>query len=244
MPSWRSGLPFAMSLATGPLSLRKRFPMSLKFPAAWTFLLALGCHDIQVQPLPPDLSPSVDLAPPAPKCAAAKGLTGDTLLCVDFKDLATQVLGATNPAPIDAWNFDKADKGCWEINGGKLQVKNFGSFVGTCSFSMPLTDLSSSTNQKYQSVTLAVWQRVDVDQNALPPQTAKLILGQDLALREFTTLTGKNPRQQNQYTLMRSGLAAVPGVGTNFQPLFKLSSGAVYAGIGWQIESIAVMGNP
>ena len=239
MPSWRSGLPFAMSLATGPLSLRKRFPMSLKFPAAWTFLLALGCHDIQVQPLPPDLSPSVDLAPPAPPCAAAKGLSGDALLCVDFNKLS----GLTDQA-LMGWDFKTNCGAGWEINGGKLQVKNFGSFVGTCSFSMPLTDLSSSTNQKYQSVTLAVWQRVDVDQNALPPQTAKLILGQDLALREFTTLTGKNPRQQNQYTLMRSDLAAVPGVGTNFQPLFKLSSGAVYAGIGWQIESIAVMGNP
>jgi hypothetical protein len=34
-------------------------------------------------------------------------------------------------------------------------------------------------------------------------------------------------------------------VGTNFQPLFKLSSAAVAPGnTGWQIESIAVMGNP
>jgi hypothetical protein len=50
--------------------------------------------------------------------------------------------------------------GCpgWEIASGKLQVKNFGAFVGTCSFTMPLTDLAAAANQKYQSVTLAVVQ--------------------------------------------------------------------------------------
>ncbi len=189
----------------------------------------------------PDLGTSLpDLAmPPPAKCAAAKGLAGEPIICVDFD----KVSGLSDQGLKD-WNFTGNCIAGWEINGGKLQVKNFGAFVGTCSFTMPLTDLAAAANQKYQSVTLAVVQRVDVDQNALPPQTAKLILGQDLAQREFTTLTGKNPRQQNQYTLTRSDLAAVPGVGTNFQPLFKLSSGALYAGTGWQIESIAVMGNP
>lgn len=184
--------------------------------------------------------PSVDLAPPAPKCAAAKGLTGDTLLCVDFKDLATQVLGATNPAPIDAWNFDKADKGCWEINGGKLQVKNFGSFVGTCSFSMPLTDLSSSANLKFQSVTLAVVQRVDVNPVS---QKAQLMLGlDDPTTRLIDETRGTQPTQQRVYTVQK--VALPNGGGAAYQPLFKLTSGASYSGSGWQIESIAVMGNP
>ena len=95
-----------------------------------------------------------DLATPPPKCAAAKGLAGDTLLCVDFKDLANQTLTATPPAELPGWKFDATN--CLEIASGKLQVKNFGTFVGTCSFMMPLTDLASAVNQKYQSVTLAV----------------------------------------------------------------------------------------
>ena len=235
MPSWRSGLPFAMSLATGPLSLRKRFPMSLKFPAAWTFLLALGCHDIQVQPLPLDLSPSVDLAPPAPPCAAAKGLSGDALLCVDFNKLS----GLTDQA-LMGWDFKTNCGAGWEINGGKLQVKNFGSFVGTCSFSMPLTDLSSSANLKFQSVTLAVVQRVDVNPVS---QKAQLMLGlDDPTTRLIDETRGTQPTQQRVYTVQK--VALPNGGGAAYQPLFKLTSGASYSGSGWQIESIAVMGNP
>ncbi len=213
--------------------------------------VATGCHDLEHVPAPDALTQdcpksdmptcaSPDLAPPLPKCKAASGLMGDALICVDFDQPTTTLTDLM----AKGWTFVNAPLHPWEIANGKLQVNNFAMFADTGSFKMPLTDLASATNQKYQSVTLAVVQRVDVDQNALPPQTAKLILGQDLAQREFTTLTGKNPRQQNQYTLMRSDLAAVPGVGTNFQPLFKLSSGALYAGVGWQIESIAVMGNP
>jgi hypothetical protein len=94
-------------------------------------------------------------------------------------------------------------------------------------------------------VTLAVVQRVDLNASALPPQSAKSMLGLDDPSRLLTTTTDKTPRQQQVYTLTRSDLAGVPGVGTNFQPLFKLSSAAVAPGnTGWQIESIAVMGNP
>jgi len=182
-----------------------------------------------------------DLAIPPPKCAAAKGLAGEALICVDadkstLADLRTQ-----------GWTGFKDGTGtdCWEIASVKLQVKNFGTFVGTCSFTMPLTDLAAAANQKYQSVTLAVVQRVDLNASALPPQSAKSMLGLDDPSRLLTTTTDKTPRQQQVYTLTRSDLAGVPGVGTNFQPLFKLSSAAVAPGnTGWQIESIAVMGNP
>ncbi len=213
---------------------------------ALTALLSVGCQDpsdrcelTDTCPFPDLAVP--DLAPLPPKCAAAKGLSGDTLHCVDFKMLPDQTLTG-KPAVLADWDFDL--KGCWEIATGKLQVKNFGTFVGTCSFTMPLTDLASPANQKYQSVTLAVVQRVDLNASALPPQTAKSMLGLDDPSRLLTTTTDKTPRQQQVYSLTRSDLAAVPGVGTNFQPLFKLSSGALYSGAGWQIESIAVMGNP
>ncbi len=221
-------------------------PMIPKTAATLTALLALGCQDPADRCEFTDTCPFADLAVPdlaplPPKCAAAKGLTGDTLLCVDFKDLKDQIL-IFPISDLPGWTVDGQNR--WQIATGKLQVKNFGSFVGTCSFTMPLTDLASSANQKYQSVTLAVVQRVDLNASALPPQSAKSMLGLDDPSRLLTTTTDKTPRQQQVYTLTRSDLATVPGVGTNFQPLFKLSSGAPYSGSGWQIESIAVMGNP
>ncbi|MBL9004552.1 MAG: hypothetical protein JNJ46_09910, partial [Myxococcales bacterium] len=42
--------------------------------------------------------PPPDLATPAAKCAAAKGLSGDNLLCVDFKDVQ-------NLTSLTGWNF-------------------------------------------------------------------------------------------------------------------------------------------
>jgi hypothetical protein len=180
-----------------------------------------------------------DLAPPQPKCAAAKGLTGDALLCVDFDKLSS----LTDQA-VAGWNFTGNCIAGWEIATGKLQVKNFGTFVGTCSFTMPLTDLASPANQKYQSVTLAVVQRVDLNDKPAQLQTQQIMLGLDDPSRRIEFRTGSNPRQQNINAVSRGDLTAISG--TSFQPLFKvtssLASGATATGV--QIESIAVMGNP
>lgn len=188
----------------------------------------------------PDLGGTLpDLSVVGPKCAAAKGLSGDAIVCVDFD----KVSGLSDQA-LTGWDFTTNCGAGWQIAGGKLQVKNFGGFVGTCSFMMPLVDLGALGNQKYSSVTLAVVQRVDLNQNASPPQTAKLLLGLDVATREFSTVTGSSPAQQNVHVLSRTVIQTMTG-GTNFQPLFKLTSGAAAGSSfsGWQIESIAVMGN-
>ena len=177
-----------------------------------------------------------DLATPPPKCAAAKGLAGEALICVDadkstLADLRTQ-----------GWTGFKDGTGtdCWEIVGGKLQVKNFGGFVGTCSFTMPLTDLAAAANQKYQSVTLAVMQRVDLNPVS---QKAQMMLGlDDPTTRLIDETRGTQPTQQRVYAVQK--VALPNGGGAAYQPLFKLTSGALYSGAGWQIESIAVMGNP
>ncbi len=177
-----------------------------------------------------------DLTVSPPKCAAAKGLAGDNLLCVDF----SKVNGLTDPL-LNGWDFTTAGT-CpgWEIASGKLQVKNFGAFVGTCSFTMPLTDLAAAANQKYQSVTLAVVQRVDLNPVS---QKAQMMLGlDDPTTRLIDETRGTQPTQQRVYAVQK--VALPNGGGAAYQPLFKLTSGALYAGVGWQIESIAVMGNP
>ena len=200
-------------------------------------------HKYCSQEWKPDLGTSLpDLAmPPPAKCAAAKGLTGDAIICVDFD----KVSGLSDQAVKD-WNFTPGG-GCpgWEINGGKLQVKNFGTFVGTCSFTMPLTDLAAAANQKYQSVTLAVVQRVEI--NTVPiankNQTAQVFVGLAMPTLQLSSYTGSNPRQQTTHAVTRTDLVTLRGDAA-FQPLFQLASAAAFLSQGWQIESIAVMGNP
>ena len=46
-----------------------------------------------------DANPPADMATPPPKCAAAKGLAGDNLLCVDFKDVQTL-------SSLGGWDFN------------------------------------------------------------------------------------------------------------------------------------------
>ena len=209
---------------------------------ALTALLSVGCQDSSDRCELTDTCPFPDLgvpdlAPLPPKCAAAKGLSGDTLLCVDFKDLKDQIL-IFPISDLPDWKVDGQNR--WEIASGKLQVKNFGSFVGTCSFTMPLTDLAAAANQKYQSVTLAVVQRVDLNPVS---QKAQMMLGlDDPTTRLIDETRGTQPTQQRVYAVQK--VALPNGGGAAYQPLFKLTSGALYAGVGWQIESIAVMGNP
>ena len=176
-----------------------------------------------------------DLAIPPPKCAAAKGLAGEALICVDadkstLADLRTQ-----------GWTGFKDGTGtdCWEIASGKLQVKNFGTFVGTCSFTMPLTDLAAAANQKYQSITLAVVQTLDLNP---AKQGASAYLGVRLPSQQIWYTTGTNPKT---VTSLQIAKAALPNGGTSlYQPLFELTSALAGGATGWQIESIAVMGNP
>ena len=190
--------------------------------------------------VPPDLA-----MPPPAKCAAAKGLTGDALICIDFSSLGNQILTTPAPTALMGWDFEQAAKGCWEIASGKLQVKNFGAFVGTCSFTMPLTDLAAAANQKYQSVTLAVVQRVEI--NTVPiankNQTAQVFVGLAMPTLQLSSYTGSNPRQQTTHAVTRTDLVTLRGDAA-FQPLFQLASAAAFLSQGWQIESIAVMGNP
>lgn len=221
------------------------------FSFVLSILTVAACSEFVPDPNnPKDDCPSVqtdmptcvvpDLATSPPKCAAAKGLPGDTLVCVDFD----KVSGLSDQA-LMGWDFTSLCPAGWQIASGKLQVKNFGTFIGTCSFTMPLTDLASTANQKYQSVTLAVVQKVEI--NTVPivnkNQTTQVFLGLAMPTLQLSSYTGSNPRQQTTHAITRTELLTVRG-DASFQPLFQLSSAAAFSGTGWQIESIAVMGNP
>ncbi len=188
----------------------------------------VGCPALDASTTVPDLA----VAPP--KCAAAKGLQGDNLLCVDFKDVQM-------PSSLTGWNFNCMQVfDSWTTTGGKLQVNNFSTFMSTCSFTLPA--LSAADYQKYSSFTLSVVQRVHIDD--MSGQTAQVMLGADApATRLITQWTGKGARQTSTLTITKADL---PNGGTGaYQPLFKITSTTTAGGSfqGWLIESIAVNGN-
>lgn len=179
-----------------------------------------------------------DLAPPAARCKAAAGLAGDAITCVDFDQITT-----LTDQKLAGWDFTNPVS-CpgWEIVNGKLQVKNFSSFDKNCSFIMPPLNLNDADKQKYQRVTLAIVQKVDLNE---AQQKAQIMLGLDDPLqRLLDQTTGKQPTQRRLLEVTRASLPAA--VNSTFQPLFKLTSsiGPGPGYLGWQIESIAVIGQP
>ena len=196
------------------------------------FLLLSACSRSHSEPDdgPGDLGcPMPDLATPPPKCAAAKGLAGDNLLCVDFKDVSAL-------SGLGGWDFTSIGGGCWEVMNGKLQVASFSTFASTCGFKLPA--LAAADYQKYSAFTLSVVQTVSLDESA--SQKGQVMQGADDALnRLLTQWTGKQARQQSVITVNK---ADIPGAA--LQPLFKLSATSTAGGIykGWQIESIAIQG--
>jgi hypothetical protein len=178
--------------------------------------------------------------PASPKCAAAKGLAGDNLLCVDFSSVSDQSLDNPPPNMLSGWDFTTNCGGkYWEIAAGKLQVKNFSGFASTCGFTMPA--IAAADFNKYNSFTLSVLQTVDVNTTK---QAVNVYLGSPVAAQQVWYTTGKFPKTTTTLQIARS---ALPNGGSNaYQPLFQITSSVGVGGAndGWQIESIAVLGNP
>ena len=63
----------------------------------------------------------------------------------------------------------------------------------------------------------------------------------DPAMRLVDWATGTLPRQQRIYSIAKPALPN--GTSNAYQPLFKITSGITIGLPGWQIESIAIMGN-
>lgn len=185
-------------------------------------------------------STQVDMTPPAAKCAAAKGLPGDNLVCADFTSPQTIVdLSAAG------WNFMAVMAGTctgWTVANNKLQVTSFGTLAnGSCGFTLPA--LSAADYQKYSTFTLSIIHRVDISETV--NQKVQVMLGADDPLtRLVTQWTGKGARQSSTLTMAKADL---PNGGTStYQPLLKIASTNTAGGgfQGWLIESIAVNGSP
>lgn len=169
---------------------------------------------------------------PAP-CAAAKGLPGVPLICTDFPSAQT-----LTDLKAMGWDFTSKCPTGWIVSNSSLQVNNFSTFADTCIFTTrPLT---ASEYGPYGSFMLSVVQTVDLNPNP-QKQTASIYLGSDVSSQQVTTTSGSNQRQRNITEFAKS---ALPNGGNNsYQPLFKITSTLAGGATGWQIESIAVMGN-
>lgn len=101
---------------------------------------------------------------------------------------------------------------------------------------MPI--LSASDYEKYNSFTLAIVQTPDL--NKLK-QFAGIYLSVAQDNQQIWMSTGTNPRQISTIAVSKN---ALPNGGNGkYQPLFQISSTLAGGASGWQIESIAVIGN-
>lgn len=194
-----------------------------------------------------DATPVVDQAPPT-KCPAAKGLAGDNLgICVDFSSLPDQTLTSTPPPQLAGWSFgkDSSNNDCWEIQSGKLQIRNFDRFADTCRITLPQIDLNDADKQKYKAITLSIVQKIDLDiiGSGFPSQLAQIYNGVVIQSLLLTQTSGTLPEQQFSLTLDKQNLPTVtPNVA---KYIIQVQSGkANNTKQGLKISSIAVHATP
>ena len=180
-----------------------------------------------------------NMATAQPKCAAAKGLSGTNLLCVDFDKVAS-----LTDAALTGWKFDAATP-CpgWQISRGYLQVQNFGSFVGNCGLTLPPIDYKAAANQSYQRVTLAIVHRVAMSD---PAQKAQVFIDLDDPARLIHQTTSKPGISTLTTTTLTVNKADLPMTLLSVYKFFLKAGSLTAVGgrQGWQIQSIAVNGLP
>ena len=166
-----------------------------------------------------------------PKCPAAKGLSGDNLLCVDFAQVQ-------NLSSLSGWDFTCTGGASWTTMGGMLQVLNFMMFNKDCTATLPPINLSDPDKSKYKSLTLSLVHRIELSD---PEQTAQIFLNNSSdQQRQMYFATGKKvpTRQTTTITLEKADLPTL--INNTPQWVLKISSTATFSRAGWQIESIAV----
>lgn len=94
---------------------------------------------------------SPDLAAASPPCKAARGLTGDPVICVDFD----QITMVPDPQKLPGWTFSCNGPFSWTTASGALQVADFGNFNRDCTATLPMINLTESDKQKYKRITLS-----------------------------------------------------------------------------------------
>ena len=176
---------------------------------------------------------TADMPPSSGTCAAAQGLSGTNLICVDF----SSVSGLTDQR-LSGWDFSCIGGATWTTSGGMLQVNSFATFDRECTATLPASNLNDADKSKYKSLALSIVQRIDLND---PEQAAQIFLNDSSkAPRLMYQGTGKKdvPRQKTVIFLDKADLPA--NINNSPQWRLKLSSSLAVGRNGWQIESIAI----
>lgn len=196
----------------------------------------------------------IDMSSSKLPCPAAKGLSGDTLACVDFQNIASL-------SSQTGWLFNSP---CSNPNGSNpngwtlapsaqtskktLLMVNYSNYFGDCAFTTPQIDLSAAQYSGYNRLTISMQTRININPQVVRtgginygPQFAQVYLNNPAILINETT--GQNHPQQLTLSLDKSSLPTMPTGGYQFYVNFH----APYAGgggnDGWEIDSIAINGS-
>ena len=182
--------------------------------------------------------PPPDLAQPLPKCAAAKGLAGDNLVCADFN----QIPSLPDAQRLLGWNLYCESPDSWGVTNGMLQVNNFAMFKGNCQIGLPEINLADADKSKYKALSFSIIHHIDLIE---PEQRLLFYLNStsDQTLLMYSATGKKLPNKQQ--TTITVDTADLPALIHN-TPRWRLMLAASGNGgrQGWQIESIAVNGVP
>lgn len=183
---------------------------------------------------------ATDMSAGPPKCAApaARGLAGDSLLCVDFSQITS-----LSDTKLMGWDFvSNCGGNNWEVAGGNLQIKMFDQFNSTCGVKLPSIDLAQPQYSKYNSITIAVRHKVDLDLGITNPnQLARVYLGTVNPASLVTTVSETQLEQQMTLTVDKQKLPAA--LNNVYQWILQISSFQKQNKQGWQISSVAILGN-
>lgn len=206
-----------------------------------TVLAGAGCDQITVTPLgdggmPTTCPPQPDLQPPTPPCAAAKGLSGDNLLCTDLTEVASL-------SDLKGWTTNQE---CWSVGGKQpLQVMGLSNFKGDCNLTLPAIDLKVPRYSAYSSVTLAIRHKVTLDLGLgvdAPNQLAQVYLDVNKPNRLVSQTSGDQPFE-HQWIVTIDKTVLPASLDSVYKFILQLSVTTAVQKPGWQIYSIAVNGN-
>jgi hypothetical protein len=142
------------------------------------------------------------------------------------------------------WDFTLGGGACpgWEVAGGNLEVVNFPGFTGTCGLTLRPFDLNQPEYSQYNSITLALRHRVDLDPgSSTPNQFGQVYLGTAAPPGLVTEITNTQIEQQMSLTIDKQKLPMA--LNNIYQWLLQVQSFQATGKKGWQISSVAVMGN-
>jgi hypothetical protein len=143
------------------------------------------------------------------------------------------------------WDFAALPIACpgWEIVGGNLQIKDFSTFNdGICAFTLPPIDIRQPPYSQYNVITLALMHHVDLDPgNAIPNQSARIYFDGPYSYNLVTQITNTLLEQQMALAINVQKLPVVSG--NVYQWFLEVKSLDAENKGGWQISSLAIMGN-